>query len=101
MAAFSEFTNQGIPSEGNPGHFPPFGNVGAPYMVTLSLLGLTVGLPVWLFSTSVVPNVPTIVQSVPPPEQHHVDSKVGLSPSSPTSVSSSSTSLRESLDSSN
>ena len=61
MATFSEFTNQGIPLEGIPGHFPPFGNVGAPYMATLSLPGLTVGLPVWLFSTSVVPNVSTTV----------------------------------------
>ena len=101
MATFSEFTNQGIPSEGNPSHFPPFGNVGAPYMETLSLPGLTVGLPVWLFSTSVVPNVSATGQSVPPPEQHHVDSKVDLSPSSPVSASSSSTSPGESLGSSN
>ena len=101
MATFPEFTNPGIPSEGNPGHFPPFGNVGAPYMATLSLSGLTVGLPVWLFSTSMVSNVSTIGQSVLPPEQHHVDSKVDLSPSSPVSTSSSSTSPGESLDSSN
>ena len=101
MATFSEFTNQGIPSEGNPGHFPPFGNVGSPYMATLSLPGLTVGFPVWLFSTSVVPNVSTTIQSVPPPEQHHVDSNVDLSPSSPVSASSFSTSPGESLDSSN
>ena len=70
-------------------------------METLSLPGLTVGLPVWLFSTSVVPNVPATVQSVPLLEQHHVDSKVDLSPSSPVSASSSSTSPSESLDSSN
>ena len=101
MATFSEFTNQGIPSDGNPGPFPPFGNVGAPYMAMLSLPGLTVGLLVWLFSTSVVPNVSATVQSVPLPEQHHVDSKVDLSPSSPVSASSSSTSPSESLDLSN
>ena len=101
METFPEFTNPGIPSYGNPGHFPPFGNVGAPYMATLSLPGLTVGLPVWLFSTSLVPNVTTTSQSVPPPEQHHVDSKVDVSPSSPVSASSSSTSPGESLDSSN
>ena len=47
-----------------------------------------------------VSNVSTTGQSVPPPEQHH-DSKVDLSPSSPVSMSSSSTSLGESLDSSN
>ena len=101
MANFSEFTNPGIPSDGNFGHLPPFGNVGAPYMATLSLPGLTVGLPVWLFSTSLVPTVSTAGQSVPPPEQHHVDSKVDLSPSLPISASSSSTLPGESLDSSN
>ena len=41
------------------------------------------------------------LQPSPPPEQHHVDSKVDLSTSSPVSLSSSSTSLGESLDSSN
>ena len=74
MATFPGFTNPGIPTNGNPGHFAPFGNVGAPYMATLSLPGLTVGLPVWLFSTSLVPAVLTTQQSDPPPEQPHVDS---------------------------
>jgi len=101
MATFPEFTNPRIPFDGTPGHFPPFGNVGAPYMATLSLPGLAVGLPVWLLSTSLVPNVLNTGQSVPPPEQHHVDSKVDLSPSLPVSTSSSSTSHGESLDSSN
>ena len=101
MSTFPEFTNQGIPSEGNPGPFPPFGNVGAPYMATLSLPRLTIGLPVWFFSSSMVLNVSATVQSVPPSEQHHVDSKVDLSPSSPVSASSSSTLPSESLDSSN
>jgi len=101
MATFPEFTNPGILSDRNLDHFPPLGNVGAPYMAILSLPGLTIGLHVWLFSTSLVPNVLTTGQSVPPPKQHHVDSKVDLSPSSPVSTSSSSTSLGESLDSSN
>ena len=48
MEMFQEFTNQGIPSEGNLGPFPSFGNVRAPYMATLSLPGLTVGFPMWL-----------------------------------------------------
>ena len=101
MAMFPEFTNQEIPSEGNPGPFPTFGNVGAPYMATFSLPSLTIGLPVWLFSTSVVLSVHFSVQPSPPPEQHHVDSKVDLSPSSSVPSSSSSTSPGESLDSSN
>ena len=67
-------------------------------MATLSLPGLTVGLSVWLFSTSIVLNVSATVQLVPPPEQHHVDSKVDLSPSLPVSASSSSTSPGESMD---
>ena len=101
METFLKFTNQGIPSEGNPGPFPSFGNVGAPYMATLSLLGLTVGLPIWLFSTCVVSSIPPSVRTSPPPEQHHVDSNMDLSPSSPIPSSSSSTSPGESLDSSN
>ena len=98
---FLEFTNQGIPSEGNPGPFPDFGNVGALYMATLSLPGLIVGFHIWLFSTFVVSSIPPSVKPSPPLEQHHVDSKVDLSTSSHVSSSSSSTSPGESLDSSN
>ena len=101
MLRYMESTNQGIPLEGNPSPFTSWGNIGAPHMATLSLLGLTIGLPVWLFSTSVVSNVSTTGQSVPPPEQHHSDSKVDLSPSSLVSTSLSSTSPSDSLDSSN
>ena len=85
----------------SPSPFPAFGNVGAPYMVTLSLPGLTVGFPVWLFLTSVVPSGLTSVQPSHLPEKNHVDSKVDLSPSSPVSSSSSSTLPGDSLDSSN
>jgi len=46
-------TNQGFPLGGNPSPFSSWGDVGAPHMATLSLLGLTIGLPIWLFSTSV------------------------------------------------
>ena len=101
MATFPEFTNQGIFCKGNPGPFPDFGNVGAPYMATLSLPGLTVGFPVWFFSTSMVSSILPIVQPSPPPEQHHVDYEVYLSASSPIYLSSSSNSPGEILDSSN
>ena len=57
MATNPESTDQGIPFDGNPSPFPPFGNIGAPYMATLSLLGLTIGFPVWLLSTSLDQNV--------------------------------------------
>ena len=99
MATFPGFSDQGIPSGGIPSPFPALGNIGAPYMVTLSLPGLTVGLPVWLFPTSIVPTI--VPPSTSPPKQHHVDSKVDPSPSSPVAASSSSTSLGESIDSSN
>jgi len=51
-----ESTNQGFPFGGNPSPFSSWGDIGAPYMDTLFLLGLTIGLPVWLFSTSVIQN---------------------------------------------
>ena len=49
-----EPTNQGSNLGGSPNPFSSWGDVGAPHMATLSLLGLTIGLPVWLFSTNVV-----------------------------------------------
>ena len=99
MENFPGFSNQGFPSGGIPGTFPALGNIGAPYMATLSLPGLTIGFPMWLFPTAVVPTI--VPPSTSPPEQHHVGSKVDPSPSSPISTSSSSTSLGESIDSSN
>ena len=44
-----ESTNQGFPREGNPSPFSSWGVFGAPHMATLSLLGLKIGLPVWIF----------------------------------------------------
>ncbi len=57
MATTPESTDQEIPFDGNPSPFPPFRNIGAPYMATLSLPGFTIGLLVCLFSTSLVQNV--------------------------------------------
>ena len=58
-----EPTNQGIPLGGNPSPFSSWGDVGAPHMATLSLPGLTIGLPIWLFSTSVIQNTTIPEQS--------------------------------------
>ena len=104
MMTNPDFTNQGIPFDGNPSPFPPFGNIGAPYMATLSLPGLTIGLPVWLFVTSVVLSVQTAFQpSSHPLEQYqpHVDPKVDPLPSSPISSPCYFSSPGEILDSSN
>jgi hypothetical protein len=55
MAKVPDDTNQGTPSQGDSCAFPFFGNVGVPLMATLNILGLNVGLPVWL---GTIPNVP-------------------------------------------
>ena len=47
-------TNQQTPFRGEPFVIPSFGNVGPPLMDTLSLPRLTIGLLVWLLSSSVV-----------------------------------------------
>ena len=66
MVTNPESMDQGIPFDGNPSRFPPFGNIGAPYMATLSLSGFTIGLLVCLFSTSFVQNVIISLQSSTP-----------------------------------
>jgi hypothetical protein len=79
MASVPGMTNEGTPLPGEPFVFPSYGNVGPPYIATLSLPGLTIGLPVWLFSTPVISNAGASDVSTPPTHQPHVD----LSPSSP------------------
>ena len=56
MAKFPNHTNQGTPSEGDSCAFPFFRNIGVPLMATLYILGLNVGLPVWLGTISNVSN---------------------------------------------
>jgi hypothetical protein len=86
MASNPGSTNGGTPSSGEPYTFPSFENFGPPYFATLSLPRLTIGLPVWLFPTPVIPNPPnvsaapnTLDVNAPPTHQPHVD----FSPSSP------------------
>jgi hypothetical protein len=90
MASNIGSTNGGTPSSGEPYTFPSFGNFGPPYVATLSLPGLTIGLPVWLFPTPVIPNPPnvsvapnTLDVNTPPTHQPHID----FSPSSPSESS--------------
>jgi len=81
-------SNQGTPLGGSPSPFSSWGDIGAPYMATLSLPRITIGLPVWLFSTSIVQN--TIIPQQPD------DTEVIPSPStSLVSPSPSSSSLGE------
>jgi hypothetical protein len=100
MASVPGTTNEGTPFPGEPFVFPSFGNVGPPYIATLSLPGFTIGLPVWFFSTLVIPNAPSASYAIPPPQEHqpHVDPF----PSSPVGSSSlSSSSPGESINASN
>jgi hypothetical protein len=86
MASVPEMTNEGTPAPGEPFVFPSYGNIGPPHIATLSLPGLTIGLPVWLFSTQVIPNAvsASVVSTSPQEHQPHVDP----SPSSPVRSSS-------------
>jgi hypothetical protein len=76
MEKFPEPTNQGSPFHKKPYFFPSFGNVGPPYINTSSLPGFTIGLPVWIFSTLVIPNSHGALNEITPPQEHqpHVDS---------------------------
>jgi hypothetical protein len=75
METFPGTTNKGTPFHGEPYVFPSFGNFGPPYIYTLSLPGFTIGLAVWLFSTLVIPNYPSVSNASPPPQENktHVD----------------------------
>jgi hypothetical protein len=109
MASFPGMTNEGTPAPREPFFFPCYGNIGPPHIATLSLPGLTIGLPVWLFSTQVIPNAvsASVTRNSPQEHQPHVDP----SPSSPVrsyspsslamSPSVSSSSLGESSEASN
>jgi hypothetical protein len=98
MESNPESTNVGTPSPGEPFTFPSFGNFGPLYIATLSLLGLTIGLPIWLFPTPVISNPPnvstahnTLDVSTPPTHQPHVEflssSPIKSPPLSPSSSS--------------
>ena len=66
---------------------PPCGVVGPPFMATLNLPGLTIGLPIWLFSNPVIPNASFVLD--PGPLLHEHQPHVNPSPSSSTVESTS------------
>jgi hypothetical protein len=98
MASVPEMTNEGTFAPGEPFVFPSYGNIGPPHIATLSLPGLTIGFPVWLFSTQVIPNAisASVTSTSPQEHQPHVDP----SPSSPVRSSSPSSLARSSSTSS-
>jgi hypothetical protein len=46
MASIPGTTNEGTHFYGIPFAYPSMGHIGPPYITTLTLLGLTIGLPV-------------------------------------------------------
>jgi hypothetical protein len=93
MASVPGMTNEGTPLPGETFVFPSYKNVGPPYITSLSLPGLTIGLPVWLFSTLVISNAGASNVSKPPTHQPHVDLSLSspvrspsISPSSPSEI---------------
>ena len=109
MASVPRMTNEGTPALGETFVFPSYENIGPPHISTLNLPGLTIGLPVWLFSTLVISNAvsASVTRTSLQEHQPHVDP----SPSSPVRSSSpsllvrspsiSSSSLSESSEASN
>ena len=81
MDSPSKTTNQETPLPSISFVFPPYGDVGPPLMATLSLPGLTIGLPVSLFCSPVIPC--TLVASNPNPSLQENQPHVDPSPSSP------------------
>jgi hypothetical protein len=109
MVSVPEMTNEGTSAPGEPFIFPYYGNIGPPHIATLSLPGLTIGFPVWLFSTDVIPNAvsSSVVSTYPQDHQPHVDPSPSsrVRSSSPSSLARSpsipSSSLSESSEASN
>ena len=80
MGASPKTTSQENPFQGMSFVSPPYGDVGTPFMATLNLHGLTIGLPVWLLSNPVIPNAPFV--SNPGPLSYEDQPHVNPSPSS-------------------
>ena len=72
--------------------YPPCGAVGPPFMTTLNLPGLTIGLPIWLFSNIFIPNASFVSDHGPLLHEHqpHVNPSRSSSNAESTSFSSSS-----------
>jgi hypothetical protein len=88
--------NEGTPFPEEPFIFPSIRHVGPPYISTLILLGLTIGLPMWFFSTppfpnvSIVSNAPSVSNAHPPSQEcpQECSPHIDPFPSSPIASSS-------------
>ena len=68
MASSSRTTTQEVPFQGVPFVFPPSEGTGPPFIATLNIPGLTIGLLVWLLNPVIIvtPNVSNVTS--PPRE---------------------------------
>jgi hypothetical protein len=68
-------TNGTTPDLGEPFVFPSYRKFGPPYINTLSLPGIAIGLPIWLFPTLLILNATSdsVVRTSPKQHQPHVD----------------------------
>ena len=75
MASPSRTTNQVTPSPRTYFLFPPYGDVGPPFMAMLRIPGFTIRLNFWLFSNLVIPCTPIYLDPNPSSWEHqpHVD----------------------------
>ena len=65
MASSSRTTTQEVPFQGVPFVIPPSEGIGPPFIATLNILGLTIGLPVWIFNL-VIPVTPNVSNATSP-----------------------------------
>jgi hypothetical protein len=70
MVSVPGMTNEGTPFLGEPFVFPSYGNIGPPHIASLSILGLTIRLLVWFFSTQVILNAASDLVVITSPQEH-------------------------------
>ena len=70
MGEFPGTTSQENPFQGMSFVYPPCGAVGPPFMGTLNLPRLNIGLPIWLFSNPIIPNAPFVSYPGPLPHEY-------------------------------
>jgi hypothetical protein len=70
MVSVPGMTNEGTTFPREPFVFPSYRNIGPPHIATLNLPGLTIGLPVWFFSTQVILNEASAFVVINCPQEH-------------------------------
>ena len=90
MRSSSGTTTQEVPFQGVPFVFPPSEGIGPPFIATLNLPGIAIGLLVWLFNL-VIPVTPNVSNVTSPPREDRP--QPNPAPSSPVAAPSLSSSL--------